>query len=266
MSNLFLRHHSMKAVILAAGKGTRMGSLTADTPKPMLAVKGKAILEHIIEGVKDAGVVRLCVVTGWRAEAIETHFRDGSRWGVSIQYVRQTVQDGTGKAPELAKDFVGEDPFLLTYGDILVKPDAYRRLREAYERTDRQGAISVIKGENVTKGGVNLFDSDFCLEEVVEKPSPETLKALETSGRLKPGSPVWYNAGLYIFEPSLFTEIARLEKSPRDEYELTDAINGLCRSGAKLAGSIIEGDWADVRDPQTLRSLSPGRERESDDD
>src|SRR3954467_11663506 len=115
----------MKAVILAAGKGTRMRELTTDVPKPMLKVHGKPILEHIITGVMQAGVREFCIITGYKAETIEAYFGDGSKWGARVTYVRQLVQDGTGKAPELARAFIGDDPFLLTYGDILVKPETY---------------------------------------------------------------------------------------------------------------------------------------------
>ena len=108
----------MKAVILAAGKGTRMKELTNEVPKPMLQVEGKPILAHILGGLMTAGIRDFCIITGWRAEAIEACFGDGTRLGAAIRYARQVVQDGTGKAPELAKDFVGADNFLLTYGDI----------------------------------------------------------------------------------------------------------------------------------------------------
>src|SRR5687767_11607577 len=108
----------MKAVILAAGKGTRMKELTNELPKPMLKVQGTPILEHILLGLKSAGVKEIFIVTGWRAESIENYFGGGSRWDVKISYGRQLNQDGTGKAPELAKEFVGASPFILTYGDI----------------------------------------------------------------------------------------------------------------------------------------------------
>ena len=89
----------MKAVILAAGKGTRMGDLTEETPKPMLPVEGRPILEHILTGLRESGIQEFCLITGWKAEVIESHFGDGSAFGVQIHYVRQEVQDGTGKAP-----------------------------------------------------------------------------------------------------------------------------------------------------------------------
>jgi len=136
----------MKAVILAAGKGTRMRELTSEVPKPMLRVQGKPILEHIIAGVKASGIGEFCLITGWRAEVVESYFGDGSRFGVRIQYARQVVQDGTGKAPELAKSFVGGDDFLLTYGDILVKPETYQRMQARWREGGFGGLITVTQG------------------------------------------------------------------------------------------------------------------------
>src|SRR5207302_968891 len=101
----------MKAVILAAGKGTRMRELTNELPKPMLKVQGKPVLEHILEGLLSAGIREIFIVTGFRAEVIENYFGDGSKWGARIAFGRQVVQDGTGKAPELARDFVKDSAF-----------------------------------------------------------------------------------------------------------------------------------------------------------
>jgi len=248
----------MKAVILAAGKGTRMRELTNDVPKPMLKVMGKPILEHILEGIVAAGIREVFVVTGHRAETIETFFGDGSRWGARMAYGRQLVQDGTGKAPEVAKTFVNSSPFLLTYGDILVKPETYPQMLRRYAEGDFAGVITVTPGQDVTKGGLNFFDEQFCLKRLVEKPSPAQLAELRRDGWLKPGRPAWYNAGIYIFKPLIFEFTARLEKSPRNEYELTDAISALVGSGQKLAGLEIQGRWVDVRDPEVLAQLERG--------
>ena len=68
----------MKAVILAAGKGTRMGDLTEETPKPMLPVEGRPILEHIVTGLREAGITEFCLITEWKAEVIELHFGNGA--------------------------------------------------------------------------------------------------------------------------------------------------------------------------------------------
>lgn len=244
-----------KAVILAAGRGTRMRDLTQEIPKPMLKVQDKPILQHIMEGLMSVGINQFCIVTGFRADVVEGYFGDGSRFGCQIQYVRQVVQDGTGKAPELAKNFVASEPFLLTYGDILVRPETYREMVDRFSSGAFDGVITVTPGQDVSKGGLNFFCPEFCLQRVVEKPSAAEIERYTQEGFIKPGEPVWYNAGIYIFKPVLFQFTAQLQKSPRGEYELTDAINSLCKAGFKLAGLKIAGRWVDVRDPETLASL-----------
>lgn len=245
----------MKAVILAAGKGTRMKELTNEVPKPMLRVEGRPILEHIVNGIRAAGVREIFIVTGYRAEAIENYFGNGSRWDVRISYGRQLVQNGTGKAPEVAKEFAADSPFLLTYGDILVKPETYAQMIDRFKAGSFSGVVTVTRGEDVTKGGLNFFDGNFCLSRLVEKPSTTQIEELRHTGWLKPGAPAWYNAGIYIFKPCLFEFTARLEKSSRGEYELTDAISALIASKHVLAGLEIQGRWVDVRDPEVLAAL-----------
>ncbi len=245
----------MKGIILAAGKGTRMRELTNELPKPMLQVHGRPILEHIIAGLVGVGLRQFCIVTGWKAEVIEAHFGNGARLGADICYARQVVQDGTGKAPEVAKDFVGSDDFLLTYGDILVKPETYRRMLDRFGEGQFSGLLTVTQGEDVTKGALNFFDDQFCLTRLIEKPSAAQVEQLRRDGWLKPGQPVWYNAGIYIFKPVVFEFTARLEKSPRGEYELTDAISAMVAAGHRIAGCEVAGRWVDVRDPAVLAAL-----------
>src|SRR2546423_7983169 len=246
----------MKAVILAAGKGTRMGDLTNECPKPMLKVQGKPILEHIIQGLQQNGIVELFIVTGFRAEVIEDYFGNGSKLGVKIDYGRQTVQDGTGKAPEIAQPFVGLDPFLLTYGDILVKPETYARMLWRFNAGQFSGLVTVTGSQDVTKGGLNFFDNDFCLSRLVEKPTAGQLEQLRQEGLLREGAVAWYNAGIYLFRPLVFEFISKLQKSPRGEYELTDALNAMVGAGHRIAGMQIEGRWVDVREPQVLSQLA----------
>jgi dTDP-glucose pyrophosphorylase len=245
----------MKGVIHAAGKGSRMKELTHELPKPMLRTQGKPILEHIIGGLLGAGIREIFIVTGHKAEVIEQHFGDGRKWGARIHCGRQLVQDGTGKAPELARDFVGADDFLLTYGDILVPPETYPNLVRRFREGPFTGVISVTGSQDVTQGAINFFDEDFCLKRLVEKPTPAQLDELRCAGWLKPGDTAWYNAGIYIFKPVLFEFTARLQKSVRGEYELTDAVNALVAAGHRLAGMPIAGRWVDVRDPEVLARL-----------
>ncbi len=232
-----------------------MRELTNEVPKPMLKVHRKPILQHIIEGLMTAGVREFFIVTGFKAETIENYFGDGKKLGVKISYGRQVVQDGTGKAPELAKNFVGSDNFVLTYGDILVKPETYQQMLVRFAEGNFAGMVTATGSQDVTKGGLNFFDKDFCLVKLVEKPSATQLDELRREGFLKPGDTAWYNAGIYIFKPTLFDFTAKLQKSPRNEYELTDAIIAMLAAGERIAGLEIKGRWVDVRDPEVLAEL-----------
>lgn len=238
-----------KAVILAAGKGTRMKELTAEMPKPMLPVSGRPVLEHIVRNLVSAGVHELLVITGYRAEVVEKHFKDGKTWNASISYVRQQTQDGTGRVVALGRDFAGSDPFLLVYGDILVEPPTYRDLIAFYEQKNHPAGVVTVKlGEDVSKGGLLVFDKEFRLTDLVEKPSPRELDRFRQHPHFKP----WYNAGLYAFSPALFPHIDSLKKSARGEYELTDAIRSLAQTTGNAYGFEIGGYWIDVRDPELL--------------
>jgi dTDP-glucose pyrophosphorylase len=231
-----------KAVVLAAGRGTRMRELTDDLPKPMIEVRRKPVLQHIVEGLRDSGVRRFIIIVGYHAETVRNFFGDGQRHNVDIQYTTQTVQDGTGRVVNLASSFVGDSPFILSYGDILISPVNYKHVVEL--PSDVEAIITVTRGEDVSKGGAVFVNEQMELVDLREKPKPG-----------EPTSP-WYNAGLYAFRPSIFEFIARLQPSPRGEYELTDAIRDLAHSRKKVQALELTGEWADVRDPEILAKLN----------
>ena len=237
-----MRHAITRAVLLAAGRGTRMRDLTNEQPKPMIAVRGKPILLHIIEGLRAAGIADFLLIVGYRANVVRQCFGDGSRHGVRIEYATQVQQDGTGKVVELARRFVREEPFVLSYGDILVDRENYERLVMLDEETE--AIVSVIRSDDVSKGGAVFVNERFELIDLREKPQPN-----------EPSSP-WYNAGVYTFRPSIFDFTARLERSSRGEYELTDAIRTLAHSGKRVKALELSGAWADVRDPEILKELN----------
>ena len=230
-----------KAVLLAAGKGTRMRDLTNELPKPMIAVRGKPILEQIVQGLASAGISQFLIVVGYRADVVRDYFRDGAAFGSSIDYVTQQVQDGTGRVVELARDFVGSDSFVLSYGDILIEAANYSRLVAPGE-AEALVSVKHNAGE-IAKGGCVIVNPRMELVDLIEKPAGP------------PPSP-WYNAGIYTFRPSIFDFTARLEKSPRGEYELTDAIRALAQSGKLVQVIELAGEWADVRDPEILAQLN----------
>ena len=231
-----------KAVLLAAGRGTRMRELTAEIPKPMIKVRGKPILLHIVEGLQAAGIKNFLIVVGYHGDAVRHYFGDGTCFGLQIEYAIQVVQDGTGRVVDLAQAFVDQTPFILSYGDILVDPANYKSIVDLAD--DVEAIVSVKQNEDVSKGGAVFVNKQMEVTDVREKSSIG-----------EPTSP-WYNAGIYAFRPSIFDFTARLERSPRGEYELTDAIRDLAHSGEKVKALELIGNWADVRDPEILARLN----------
>jgi len=219
-----------------------MRELTADLPKPMIKVRGKPILLHIIEGLQAAAIENFLIIVGYHSDAVRNYFGDGTCFGLRISYATQAVQDGTGKVVNLARDFVGNSAFVLGYGDILVDPIDYKRIVNLPD--DVEAIITVKRGEDLSKGGAVFVNEQMELVDLREK---------SKSG--EPTSP-WYNAGVYTFRPSIFEFTAKLEPSARGEYELTDAIRHLALSGKKVKALELSGEWADVRDPEILAQLN----------
>src|SRR5437016_1151503 len=188
-----------KGVILAAGRGTRMRELTNNVPKPMIEVRGKPVLQHIVEGLRDAGVRRFLIIVGYHAETVRDFFGDGRRHTVDIEYAIQTVQDGTGRVVNLARGFTDASPFVLSYGDILIGQENYKRVVDLPD--DVEAIITVTRGEDVSKGGAVFVNEQMELVDLREKPKPgEAQGWSELSQHAIP----FYNAGLYAFRPSIF--------------------------------------------------------------
>jgi len=231
-----------KAVLLAAGRGTRMRELTAELPKPMIKVRGKPILLHIVEGLQAAGIKNFLIIVGYHGDAVRSYFDDGTCFGLQIKYATQVVQDGTGRVVDLARDFVGQSPFVLSYGDILVDPVNYKSIVDLPGEVE--AIVSVKQNEDVSKGGAVFVNERMEVADIREK------------SQLGETTSAWYNAGVYALRPSIFDWTAKLQPSPRGEYELTDAIRDLAQCGKKVKALELTGAWADVRDPEILAQLN----------
>ena len=227
-----------KAVVLAAGKGTRMGSLTEDLPKPMLPVNGKPLLEHILDHLAQAGVRECGLITGYRHEVIEQHF---AGYPMRIEFIHQQIINGTGGAAKLARGFAGSDPFLLTYGDIWCEPDDYRRVMQPIElEPETEATLAVKYVEDPFQGAAVYVEGGF-IRKIIEKPP----KGTSTTN--------WNSAGIYCFRPGVFEEIDRVPLSPRGEYEITSALEQMNDGGQKLRAVEIKGAWRDIGRPEDLR-------------
>ena len=227
-----------KAIVLAAGKGTRMGALTADLPKPMLPVEGRPMLEHILDRLAEAGIRRVLLVVGYRRETIIEHFAGYE--ALALEYVVQETPNGTGSAVALGREFAGSDRVLVTFGDIICEPEDYKGLMNTCDTE----CVAVIGAKHVDDPwqGAAIYENGGVLERIVEKPP----KGTSTTN--------WNSAGLYIFAPVLFAYLDRLELSPRGAYELTTAIANMLGDGRRLLLYGVRGDWRDVGRPEDLKA------------
>jgi NDP-sugar pyrophosphorylase family protein len=230
-----------KAVVLAAGRGKRMRELTDAIPKPMVEIRGRPLLAYIIEGLREAAIERVLLIVGYRKEVIIDYFGNGADFGIQIEYVEQTTQDGTGRVVKLAKNFTSGSPFILSYGDTLVDPSVYRTLTRLGEA---EMLLTVRRMTDLTQGGAVYLNKAFEVVDLREKQAPGETHT------------PWYNAGVYAFRSSIFYYISRLQKSPRGEYELTDAIRAVAQARRLVRAVEIAGRWADVRDPEILAELN----------
>jgi NDP-sugar pyrophosphorylase family protein len=218
-----------------------MGHLTIVTPKPMLSAGGRPILERVLERLIAAGYTEALIVTGYHAESIEEYFRD---YRLPLRFVRQTPLNGTASAALLAREFVGEDDFLLTFGDILADAECYRGILEQLRREPAAAAIlGVREVEDPYQGAAVYVDEGGKVTCIVEKPP----RGESTTH--------WNSAGIYAARNSLFVELARVPKSTRGEFELTSGISQLIERGRLLRIFPVTGQWRDIGRPEDLEAV-----------
>ncbi|MEN6301876.1 MAG: sugar phosphate nucleotidyltransferase [Armatimonadia bacterium] len=233
----------MKGVILAAGKGTRMLPLTLRRPKPLVPVFDRPMIEHIITGARDAGFDHLCLVIGHLGDKIQECLGDGSRLGVRLDYVWQEVAGGTGAATMLAEDFVGDEPFFLSWGDIIVGPETYQNLARVWREEQPEAVLSLNWVEDPWEGAA-VYLEDGKITKIVEKPPKGT------------ATTHYNNAGIFIFTPELLKILHDTPDSARGEKEVPDAIQTMLGRGAEIRGLEVVGYWSDVARPSTALKLN----------
>jgi UDP-N-acetylglucosamine diphosphorylase/glucosamine-1-phosphate N-acetyltransferase len=220
----------VQAVILAAGEGNRMRPLTANRPKVMLPIANRPIVEHLLIEVREAGISEFIFIVGYCDEQVRSYFGGGEKWGVSIAYSEQRKQLGTADAIRQVSDMVAGN-FIVINGDVIVDREDIRKLTAG--RRNTMGVIEVKDPRGL--GMVEL--SEGRVVNIYEKTeNPPTVIA---------------NAGLYLFTPKVFDAIARTEKSPRGEYEITDSLKLLMQSGDGLYCHELRS-WLDLSYPWDL--------------
>ncbi len=224
----------MKAVVFAAGEGTRMRPLTASRPKVMLPIANRPILEHLLIEAREGGVGEFIFVIGYCDEQVRAYFGHGEKWGVAISYCQQRRQLGTADALKMAEGRL-EGDFLVMNGDVIVSRDDIKKLAggrgnamSLYEVDDPRGLGMVeVAGGKVVR-----------IHEKTENP-PSRLA----------------NAGLYRFTPEIFKAIQLTPPSPRGEYEITDSLQLLMEAGHPLAAREISY-WLDISYPWDILTVN----------
>ena len=230
-----------RAVLLAAGRGTRMGAITEEIPKPLLPVHGKPLMEHIMDRLAEAGIRRFLVVVGFQGERIERHF---ANWRWPVEFRVQEPVNGTGSAARLAKQFAGDEPFLLSFGDCLCSAAEYVRCLTILRDSAATAAVLAAKDIEDPWLGAAIYEEDGRISRIVEKPPKGT------------STTRWGSAGFYGFRPVIFDYLERLTPSVRNEYEITSAFEMMLADGLELRISPVEGDWRDVGRPEDLAAVN----------
>lgn len=222
----------MKAVILVAGKGTRLLPLTVYKPKPLLPVGGRPLLEWMLIRVKEARVEDVLLVTNYLEDTIKDYFKDGSSMDLNISYARQEEMLGTANAFQVAENWVGDQEFLGLYGDHFLSEGTLKRLVEAH--TPGEVTVSALHLDDVHQLGAFGLDGDI-ITKVVEKPP----KGTEPSK--------YANVGIYVYPSKVFEYIKKTQKSSRGEYEITDTMQLMIQDGLVHRKHELENeDWLDI--------------------
>ncbi len=223
----------MKALIPAAGIGTRLRPHTLNKPKALLPVAGKPILAHIVDDLRAAGIDEFVLVVGFEGEAVRAWFR-GAYPGVPVTFVEQTERLGLGHAVWTARDAVGDQPFFCILGDTILKADYAALL------ADPANCIAVREVADPRRFGVVEL-RDGRVSRFVEKPEhPPSNLAIVGAYLLRDAAALW----------AALTRVVREDRRTRGEYQLTDALQLMVEHGMPFSIAAVT-DWYDCGKPET---------------
>ena len=218
------------ALILAAGKGTRMWPLTEDIPKPLLPISGIPIIKRQIDELKKVGVKKLYILIGYQMNEISDYI-DKTETEIEVNYIIQEKQKGTGHAVKMAENKI-KGSFYCLNGDIIVDAKNLKKINSCKDM-----AMMVTTVDDGSNFGAVKQKNGY-LVSIIEKGK---------SGKCK------INAGIFIFNESIFTAIDNTKKSIRGEYELTDALELVSNQIEVIE---FEGEWKDIGNPWDLISAN----------
>ncbi|MGE4275069.1 MAG: bifunctional sugar-1-phosphate nucleotidylyltransferase/acetyltransferase [Candidatus Methanomethylophilaceae archaeon] len=224
----------MRALILAAGEGTRLKPITDNLPKPLITVGGKPLLTHTLEALRQVGVDRVSIVVGFQGERIRKHYQRGEPLGLDIDYIEQKERKGTAHAIGTAEGRF-QEPFFCMAGDVMVSPSDLHAMLDLQK--EKGGTVmAAVAVDNPSSYGVLRVQEGRMLE-IVEKP------------RAPAGNLI--NASIYLMDPAVFRHIQATNRSPRGEYEITDSLTMMAAQEGVWVHQ-LHGDWMDIGSPWDL--------------
>ena len=228
----------MKGLILSGGKGTRLRPLTHTSAKQLVPVANKPVLFYGIEAMAEAGISEVGIIIAPETGAeIREAAGDGSRFGISIEYIEQDAPLGLAHAVLTAESYLGQDPFVMYLGDNLLR-DGIVALVDTFRSEEPDALILLTPVPDPESYGVAELNGDGRVSRLVEKPSePKSDLAL---------------VGVYMFTPAIFDAARAIEPSWRNELEITDAIQALVDGGSRVDPHIVQGWWKDTGQVQDM--------------
>lgn len=245
----------MKGLLLAGGSGTRLRPLTFTGNKHMIPVANQPILFYGLRHLANAGIRDVGIILGPIQEGIRDGIGDGSAFGVRVTYIPQGDPKGLAHAVLCAREFLGDDPFLMYLGDNLLQSGVQPFVRR-FEEDGPDAVVGTTRVAHPEKYGV-VEVRDGSIVSIEEKPArPKSDHAL---------------IGVYLFTPEIHPIIAGLAPSARGELEITDAIWRLWKAHGRVSVLEVDGWWKDTGHPDdlleanelVLRSLTPDRAERS---
>jgi len=236
----------LKALILAGGSGTRLRPITHTSAKQLVPVAGKPILFYGLESMADAGIKDVGMIVGETAAEVRAAVGDGSRWGLSITYIPQSEPLGLAHCVLIARDFLGDDDFVMYLGDNLLRQNV-REFVDHFE-AERRRAAQPSLGEEPA----GLPAAEILLTHVPD-PRQFGVAVVDAAGRVvklveKPEVPPSDLAlvGVYLFDPRIHDAVRAIRPSARNELEITDAIQWLIDAGHPVSSQVLTGWWIDT--------------------
>jgi len=221
----------MKALVLAGGSGTRLRPFSYSVPKQLMSIVNKPVLEHVLGELDRIGVTDVGIVVGHGAAQIADVIGDGTRLGMRITYIRQESPKGLAHAVRVAREFLGDDDFVMYLGDNML-PEGIGEVAAEFRDHRTAARVVVRKVADPRAFGVVELDADGGVTKLVEKPS-EPLSDLAL-------------IGVYFFTAAIHDAVVAIEPSARGELEITDAVQWLLDSGAEVAATEYAGYWRDI--------------------